>query len=84
MNRLRHTLLYICMLSIMSLPSSLHACAVCFGAPDDPMTKGMQWGIATLIFVLLPVLGSVGGFFVFLSRRARAFAAFQDPELFKE
>tara|TARA_Y100000589_G_C27082041_1_gene600068 strand:+ start:755 stop:973 length:219 start_codon:yes stop_codon:yes gene_type:complete len=72
------------MLSMMALPDSLHACAVCFGAPDDPMTKGMQWGIATLIFFLLPVLGSVAGFFVFLSRRARAFAAFQDPELFKE
>jgi len=84
MNRLRHIFFYILTLSIIFWPSSLHACAVCFGAPDDPMTKGMRWGIATLIFVLLPVLGSVGGFFVFLSRRARAFAAFQDPELFKE
>ena len=72
------------MLSLIAWPSSLHACAVCFGAPDDPMTKGMQWGIATLIFFLIPVLGSVGGFFVFLSRRAKAFAAFRDPELFKE
>ena len=84
MSRFRYIFLYVSMLSLIAWPSSLHACAVCFGAPDDPMTKGMQWGIATLIFFLIPVLGSVGGFFVFLSRRARAFAAFQDPELFKE
>ena len=48
------------------------------------MTKGMQWGIASLIFILVPVLGGVGGFFVFLSRRGKAYVAFEDPELFKE
>ena len=84
MNRSKHIFLYTVLISIIALPSSLNACAVCFGAPDDPMTKGMQWGIASLIFFLIPVLGSVGGFFVFLSRRARAFSAYQDPELFKE
>jgi hypothetical protein len=48
------------------------------------MTKGMQWGIASLIFILVPVLGGVGGFFVFLARRGKAYAQFEDPELFKE
>jgi len=73
-------------LSVLMLawPSALEACAVCFGAPDSPMTKGMQWGIASLIFILIPVLGGVGGFFVFLSKRAKAYAQFEDPELFKE
>ena len=59
------------------------ACAVCFGAPDDPMTKGMQWGIATLLLILLPVLGWVGGLFLFLSRRGKVYKVFQDPKLFK-
>jgi hypothetical protein len=48
------------------------------------MTKGMQWGIASLVLILVPVLGGVGGFFVFLSRRGKAYAQFEDPELFKE
>jgi len=69
---------------MLAWPSALEACAVCFGAPDSPMTKGMQWGIASLIFILIPVLGGVGGFFVFLSKRAKAYAQFEDPELFKE
>ncbi len=48
------------------------------------MTKGMQWGIASLFFVLVPVLGGVGGFFVFLFKRGKVYAQFEDPELFKE
>ena len=48
------------------------------------MTKGMQWGIASLIFILIPVLGGVGGFFLFLARRGKAYARFEDPDLFKE
>ena len=60
------------------------ACAVCFGAPDDPMTKGMQWGIATLLLILLPVLSTFGGFFFFLYKRAKSFAPFRDPALFQD
>jgi hypothetical protein len=71
-------------LAMLAWPSTLEACAVCFGAPDSPMTKGMRWGIASLIFILIPVLGGVGGFFVFLSKRGKAYAQFEDPELFKE
>ncbi len=71
-------------LCIVLYPSSANACAVCFGAPDDPMTKGMQWGIATLIFVLVPVFSGVGGFFIFLAKRAKDFEPFQDPDLFRE
>ncbi len=71
-------------LAMLAWPSTLEACAVCFGAPDSPMTKGMRWGIASLIFILIPVLGGVGSFFVFLSKRGKAYAQFEDPELFKE
>ncbi len=84
MNFMRSLFVYFFAMAIIAFPSSVNACAVCFGAPDDPMTKGMQWGIASLLFILVPVLGGVGGFFVFLSRRGREYAALQDPELFKE
>jgi hypothetical protein len=51
------------------------------------MTQGMRWGLATLLFILIPVLGGVGGFFIFLFRRGREhaeYAALQDPDLFIE
>ena len=84
MNRGRTYGLLIFALALAAWPSAVEACAVCFGAPDSPMTKGMQWGIASLIFILIPVLGGVGGFFVFLARRGKAYARFEDPDLFKE
>jgi hypothetical protein len=63
MSYIKSFYLYLCFLIPVLLPNSLNACAVCFGAPDDPMTQGMRWGIATLLFILIPVLGGVGGFF---------------------
>ena len=84
MNRSRIFALLLFALLLAAWPTAAEACAVCFGAPDSPMTKGMQWGIASLIFILIPVLGGVGGFFLFLARRGRAYAHLQDPNLFKE
>ena len=84
MNRKHIIGLLLFALAMLAWPSTLEACAVCVGAPDSPMTKGMRWGIASLIFILIPVLGGVGGFFVFLSKRGKAYAQFEDPELFKE
>ena len=84
MNRSRIFTLLLFALLLAAWPSAAEACAVCFGAPDSPMTKGMQGGIASLIFILIPVLGGVGGFFLFLARRGRAYAHLQDPNLFKE
>ena len=84
MNRKHTTGLLLLGIVMFLCPSAIEACAVCFGAPESPMTKGMQWGIASLIFILVPVLGGVGGLFVFLSRRSKVYAQFEDPELFKE
>ena len=84
MNRSRIFALLLFALLLAAWPTAAEACAVCFGAPDSPMTKGMQWGIASLIFILIPVLGGVGGFFLFLARRGKAYARFEDPDLFKE
>ena len=52
------------------LQSSAHACATCFGAADSPLTKGLNWGIGSLLVVILMVLGGVASFFVFLMRRS--------------
>ena len=50
--------------------SSVYACATCFGDPDSALTKGLNWGIGSLLVMILIVLGGVSSFFVFLSRRS--------------
>ena len=41
--------------SALALPQIASACATCFGAPDSPMTKGMN----NAIFLLIGVVGLV-------------------------
>jgi hypothetical protein len=52
-------------------------CAACYGQSDSPMAAGMNWGILSLLGMIVLVLGGVAGFFVFLARRSAAFAAVQ-------
>ena len=49
-------------------PAPLFACAACYGASDSPMAQGMNWGILTLLGVILSVLTMVIAFFVHLGR----------------
>ena len=51
-------------------PSPALACAACFGQDSGPLAQGMNWGIFSLLAVIVSVLISVAGFFVFLARRA--------------
>jgi cytosine/uracil/thiamine/allantoin permease len=52
------------------------ACTACYGQKtDSPLAQGMNWGIISLLGVILSVLAGVAGFFVFLARKA---ATFQD------
>lgn len=46
------------------------ACAACGGQSDDLQAQGMNWGIFTLLGVIVTVLGGVGSFFIYLARRA--------------
>ena len=40
-------------------PTSLLACAACYGKSDSPLAQGMNWGIFTLLGVVtVPVLGT--------------------------
>lgn len=48
------------------------ACATCFGASDSALVKGMNFGILTLLLVVLGVLGGIASFFVYLIRRSAA------------
>ena len=49
-------------------PGSLWACAACYGASDSTMAKGMNAGIFSLLGVVVTVLGSIAGFFIYLAK----------------
>jgi heme/copper-type cytochrome/quinol oxidase subunit 2 len=53
-------------------PSPLFACATCFGKSDAPMAEGMNWGIFTLLGVIVAVLATIASFFVYLIRKEAA------------
>lgn len=53
-------------------PSSVWACATCFGKSDAPLAKGMNMGILSLLAVVVVVWASVIAFFVYLARRSAA------------
>lgn len=55
-------------LALAPLPAE--ACSACFGDPNSEVTKGIAWAVIFLGVVVLSVLGCVGGFFVFIARRA--------------
>ena len=50
-------------------PPPLFACAACYGQSDSPLAQGMNWGIFTLLGVVVTVLAGVAGFFVYLIRK---------------
>ena len=55
--------------------NSAFACAVCGGASDSNLAQGMNWGIFSLLVVVVAVLGGISTFFIFLARRAAAVSA---------
>jgi hypothetical protein len=62
-------------------PGSLWACAACYGQSDSPLAAGMNWGIFSLLAVVVGVLGGIAAFFVYLARRAAAVSAEPKPSL---
>jgi hypothetical protein len=55
-------------------PPSLFACAACYGRSDSSQAVGMNWGIFTLLGIIVTVLVTFAGFFIYLVRRQNAFA----------
>jgi hypothetical protein len=54
----------------MIAPGSLLACAACTGKSDDSLAVGLNWGIFTLLGVVLSVLSCLAVFFVHVARRS--------------
>ena len=50
------------------------ACAACYGQSDSPLAQGLNWGILSLLAVVVPVLGGIGLFFIFIAKKAAAAA----------
>lgn len=51
------------------MPSPLFACAACYGKSDSALAQGMNWGIFTLLGVVLTVLTCILVFFVHIIRK---------------
>lgn len=58
---------------VMALSGSpLFACAACYGKSDSALASGMNWGIFTLLGVVLTVLTCIAVFFVHIVRKEEA------------
>lgn len=69
---------WLCLLPAAALllrADAAHACAACFGKSDSPLAQAMNWGIFSLMAVIVSVLVCIAGFFVFIARRSAALAA---------
>ena len=70
----------IALITTMSLaPRLVLACSACYGAPGAAQTRGMNFGIFTMLGVTGVVLGSFGGLFFCFARRARRYSAELTP-----
>ena len=58
----------------LAAPETALACAACFGRSDSKLAEGMNWGIFSLLGVVIFVLGWVAAFFIYLAKRAAASA----------
>ncbi len=57
-------------------PAKLLACATCYGGNiDSPMAEGMNWGIFTLLAVVVTVLAAFLTFLIYAIRRSQALEA---------
>jgi len=66
---------------LLALPAKTLACAACYGGQvDSSMTEGMNWGIFTLLGVIVPVLGGFAAFFIYLIHKSEAMAAKAAPQ----
>jgi hypothetical protein len=50
-------------------PAPLFACAACYGKSDSPLASGMNWGIFTLLGVVVTMMTSIATFFICIVRR---------------
>jgi hypothetical protein len=70
MTRLRHFSALLVAWCCLALTPAAHACATCFGKSDSKLAEGMNWGILSLLLIVMCVLGAISAFFIFIARRA--------------
>jgi len=58
------------LLIIFFFQSSLYACAVCYGNPDSPLTRGLNLAVMFLIAVIGSLLSMFAVYFTFVARRS--------------
>ena len=73
MKLLRKFLMVAAVVPILSEPH-VFACAACYGKSDSALAQGMNWGILTLMGVLVTVLTGIALFFVHIVRKEEAAA----------
>lgn len=64
---IRRRFVPLAVLLLLALPRAAHACPVCF----DPRAENRLAFFTTTMFLTLLPLGMIGGFLLFLRRRAR-------------
>ncbi|HUB86279.1 MAG TPA: hypothetical protein VMB22_00190 [Verrucomicrobiae bacterium] len=69
----------ILVVTVAFAPSPLFACAACYGHSDSPLAYGINWGIFTLLGVILTVLTCVALFFVHVVRREESLTDKDSP-----
>jgi hypothetical protein len=57
-------------LILLARPASVFACSACYGESNSPLAKGMNWGILSLLGVVVCVLGTFATFFVYLAKKS--------------
>jgi hypothetical protein len=65
--------------ALLALPTSVRACAACYGQSDSPLASGVTWGILSLLVVVMTVVGSIVSFFVYINKRSAAASVSQEP-----
>ncbi|HYB99024.1 MAG TPA: hypothetical protein VEC57_07785 [Candidatus Limnocylindrales bacterium] len=56
---------------VAAAPSAATACAVCFGDPNSPLSKGADAGVLFLLGVVVVVLAMFASLFLYWMRRMR-------------
>ena len=67
-------------LALLAAPSPLFACAACYGKSDSALASGMNWGIFTLLGVILSVLTCFAVFFVHIVRKEESATQTAPPD----
>ena len=73
-------LMAVLLFALAFCPTSLRACAACTGRTDSPLAVAMNWGIFTLLGVVLTVLSGVLVFFVHVIRNEESASSDATPQ----